>query len=118
MMTNRVMFRLLIVSFFLVSCARSQAIKRVENNDFQLEQKWIVSADEDIYTLAASQDWVVIGTHSKLIAVDPATGLALWTKDFHHNSESPLLIQDQIVAALDSEQIKLIEKSGKEFASI
>ncbi len=114
----RMIFRLLIVSVFLASCARSQATEDVENNNFPLQQKWAVSTGDDIYNLAISQGWIVIGTPFKLIAVDPATGFSLWEKDLHLNTDSPLLIKDQMVIAADSKKIELIERNGNELASI
>jgi outer membrane protein assembly factor BamB len=75
-------------------------------------------SDEYIYGLAVSNDWIAAGRSFGITAIDSKTGKVLWKNDFPLDIDSSLVFSQGNLIVADSSSIKVIEKSGKEFASI
>ena len=98
----------------IISCNTELPAPIVSN--FPFEEKWVFNTD-NIYSMAAGDDWLLVSDTKGILALDIADGHVLWRKDYFPYGETGVLMINNIAYATDSSTVKAFTKSGRELLS-
>ena len=108
----------MLMFLFVASCASPKSNNIITSNNFPMKKSWSLKFDGEIHKLGVADDWIVIGQLNGITAVETASGRLLWKMDFPLDSDSLLLISDDLLVAAGTSQLFVINKAGEKVHTI
>lgn len=116
---NKKLIPIVVTIFILVmSCGVFEADTSITSSNFPMKESWSSKFDGAVYKLGVTDDWIVVGQSESITAIDTESGKAMWTMDITLDTDSLLLISDDVLIAASSSQLFVINKAGEKLHTI